>query len=104
MADLSQRLFRLSAELGDLHLKRRVFERQRAAIDGQLAQGDALIATKEHEIEVIRQLRAEAKAEADAAKNAPPTLPDVPERPHTEGAPDVATPLDAAPDRPATSS
>jgi hypothetical protein len=85
MADLSQRLFRLSAELGDLYLKRRAIAAARDNLTGQLGQGDELIARKEHEIEVIRQLRAEqtteAAREAEAQRKELPTLPDLPERP-----------------------
>jgi hypothetical protein len=86
VADLSARLLRLSAELGDLHLKRRTLANQRDAIDAELARGDFFIARKEHEIEIVRQLRAEQKAEA-----------------HTEGATDAAlpAPVDAAAHDPA---
>lgn len=95
--DLSNRLFRLAAELGDLHLHRRGPTRQ-------LAEIDALIASKEAAIDVTKQLLNDSTAEVRAAATAaaaPPALPDIPEP--KEGGPDAAlpAPVDAAPDGPA---
>lgn len=74
--DLQQRLFRLAAELGDLHLHRRGPARQ-------LVEIDAIIAAKAAEIDavkgVLNDVAAEARA-ATAAAAAPPSLPDIPER------------------------
>jgi hypothetical protein len=94
--NLNQRLFRLAAELGDLHLHRRRPARE-------LAEIDAIIAAKMAETDAIKALMTDADAEQRAAAAAaaqPPSLPDVPEP--KEGAAHAAAPsIDAAPDRPA---
>lgn len=92
--DLNQRLFRLAAELGDLHLHRRGPARQ-------LAEIDALIAAKEAAIDVTKELLTEVVAEERAAAARPPQLPDVPEQ--KEGADHAAppAPVDAASHGPA---